>query len=95
MSFFRLSVCLLFVRHAVERKSLCARFRHDDEGVGEQTILILLDRGRFVVVHPCSTFSDCRQLVTPQDAEVQKAAQKTTSAHLPGQSREWVTQSDP
>ena len=31
-----------------------------------------LDRGRFIVVHLCSTFSDCRQLVTPQNAEVQK-----------------------
>ena len=27
-------------------------------------ILMPLDRGRFVVVHPCSTFSDCRQLST-------------------------------
>jgi len=33
-----------------------------------------LDRGRFVVVHPCTTFSDCRQLATPQNAEVKKAA---------------------
>ena len=37
-----------------------------------ETILIPLDRGRFVVVHPCSTFSDCCQLATPLNAEVQK-----------------------
>jgi len=30
-----------------------------------------LDSGRFVVVHPCSTFSVRRQLATPQNAEVQ------------------------
>jgi len=29
-----------------------------------ETILIPLDRGRFVVVHPCSTFSDCSQLAS-------------------------------
>jgi len=33
-----------------------------------------LDRGRSVVVHPCSTFSDCGQLETPLNAEVQKTA---------------------
>ena len=37
-----------------------------------ETILMPLDRGRFVVVHPCSTFSDCCELGTPQNAEVQK-----------------------
>ena len=35
-------------------------------------ILMPLDRGRFVVVHPCSTYSDCRQLSTSLNAEVQK-----------------------
>jgi len=40
----------LFVHHAFERQSLCARFRH------EETILMPLDRAGFVVVHPCSTF---------------------------------------
>jgi len=35
-----------------------------------ETILIPLDRERFVVVHPCSTFSDCCQVATPQNAEV-------------------------
>jgi len=39
-----------------------------------KTILIPLVRGRFVVVHPCSTFSDCRQLSTPLNAELQKTA---------------------
>jgi len=34
-----------------------------------------IDRGRFVVVHPCSTlFSLCRQLTTPQNAHVKKMA---------------------
>ena len=37
-------------------------------------ILMPLDRGRFVVVHPCSTFSDCRQLSTSLNAAVQKMA---------------------
>ena len=32
VAFFYLSVCL-FVRHAFERQSLCARFRHLDVGV--------------------------------------------------------------
>ena len=38
------------------------------------TLLITLGSGRFAVVHRCSTFSDCRQLATPQNAEVQKNA---------------------
>jgi len=37
-----------------------------------ERLLIPLDRERFVVVHPCSTFSDCCQLATPLNAEVQK-----------------------
>jgi len=37
-----------------------------------ELILMPLDRGRFVVVHPCSTFSDCCQLSTSLNAEVQK-----------------------
>jgi len=37
-----------------------------------ETILMPLDRERFAVVHPCSTFSDCRQLSTPLNVEVQK-----------------------
>ena len=39
-----------------------------------ETILIPLDRGRFAVVHPCSTFSDCCQLATQLNAEVKKTA---------------------
>jgi len=37
-----------------------------------ETILILFDRERFVVVHPCWTFSICRQLATPQNVAIQK-----------------------
>ena len=36
--------------------------------------LIPLDRGRFVVVHPCSSFSDCCQLATPLNAKVENVA---------------------
>jgi len=39
-----------------------------------ERILMPLDRGRFVVVHPCSTFSDCCQLAKPLNSEVQKTA---------------------
>ena len=67
--FFRHALSL---HHAYERQSLFARFRHED--VGEEMIFMLLDRGRFVVVHPCSTFSDCRQLSTSLNAEIQKTA---------------------
>jgi len=35
---------------------------------------IPLDRGTSVVVHPCSTLSDCCQLATTLNAEVQKTA---------------------
>ena len=31
--------------------------------------LIPLDRERFVVVHPCSIFSDCHELATPQNVQ--------------------------
>ena len=52
------------VRHAFERQSSCVRFRH--EGAIQYRIdFDALDRERFVVVHPCSIFSDCRQLATP------------------------------
>jgi len=33
-----------------------------------------LDKGRFVVLHPCSTLSDCCHLATTLNAEVQKMA---------------------
>ena len=39
-----------------------------------EMILMPFDRGRFVVVHLCSTFSDCRQLSTSLNAEIQKTA---------------------
>jgi len=48
-----------------------------------ETILIPLDRGRFVVVHPCSTFADCCQLATPLDAEVQKMAKMGLQQNKP------------
>ena len=38
-----------------------------------ETILMPLGRGRFVVVHTCSTLSDCCQLATTLNAEVQKS----------------------
>jgi len=62
---FCLSVTLLNV-------SLCARFRH--EGVETETVLMPVDRGRFVVVlvHQCSAFSARRKPVTPQNADVNK-----------------------
>jgi len=44
-------------------------------------ILILLDRGRFVVVHPCSTFSVCCQLVTPCNVKVQQMAKFGVFCH--------------
>jgi len=43
-------------------------------GCSTETILIPLDRGRFVVVHRCSSFSDCRHVATPDNVEVQKNA---------------------
>ena len=67
-------VCLS-VRHTFERRSSCARFRHEGVGVQKpETIFTSLDRGRLVVVHPCSTLSDCCQLATPLNAEVQNMA---------------------
>jgi len=64
--FVCLSICL-FVRHAFERQRLCTQFCH--EGVGVQI--------RFwcrCSCAPYSTFSDCCQLATPLNAEVQKTA---------------------
>jgi len=65
--FFCLSVCLsrFWTSEIVQQISPWRRW-------STETILIPLDRGRFVVVHPCSTFSDCCQLATPLNAEVQK-----------------------
>ena len=45
-----------------------------------EKILIPLDRGRFVFLHRCPTFSDCYQLATPLNAEVQKNAKNAKKA---------------
>jgi len=63
-------VCL-FVRHACERQEFVCPISPWRRWSTE-TILMPLDRGRFVVFHPCSTFSYCRQLATPLIAEVQR-----------------------
>jgi len=34
-----------------------------------ETVLMPLDGRRFAFEHPCSTFSDCHQLATPENAE--------------------------
>ena len=50
------SFCLSVCRHAFKGRRFCVRFRH--EGIRVQTtetILMPLDRGRFVVGYPCST----------------------------------------
>ena len=47
----------LSLRHAYERQSLFARFLPWSRWNAEM-ILMPLDRGRFVVVHPCSTFKN-------------------------------------
>ena len=57
------SLCVLIVRHAFERQSLCARFPH--EGVNDFDALVCS-------CAPVFYLSDCRQLATPQNAEVQK-----------------------
>jgi len=54
-------VCL-FVCHAFE----CQEFVRT---ISPWRRLIPLDRERFVVVHPCSIFSDCHELATPQNVQ--------------------------
>ena len=72
VEFFCLSVCLSD-RHTFEGQSLCARFRHESVGVLEyRNDFDAVGQGRFVVVHLCSSFSDCCQLAIPLNAEVQK-----------------------
>ena len=61
--FVCLSACLFVCAPDFAMKAL--EYRNDFDAV---------DRGRFVVVHPCLTFSDCCQLATPLNAEVQKPA---------------------
>ena len=68
--FFCLFVCLfvtlLNVKDCAPNFAMKAlEYRNDFDTVG---------RGRFVVVHSCSTFSDCCQLATPLNPEVQKPA---------------------
>ena len=69
VEFFCLSVCSsrLWTSEIVRPISPWRRW-------STETILIPLDRGRFVVVHPCSTLSDCCQLATPLNDEVQNMA---------------------
>ena len=67
---FCLFVCL-FVNLSRLRTSEFVRTMSPRRRWSAETILIPLDRERFVVVHLCSTFSDCCQLATPQNAEVQ------------------------
>ena len=62
-----LSITLLNVERSLLNSPISPRRRWTTE-----TILIPLDSGRFVVVHPCSTFWDRRQLATPQNTEVNK-----------------------
>jgi len=62
-----LSVTLLNVRD-------CAPDFAMDVNWSIETMLIPLDRGRFVVVHTCSTFSDCCQPAGTLNAEVEKTA---------------------
>jgi len=73
LSFLSVRHCFS-VHHAFERQSLCARFRHEGVGWSTDMILMPLYSRRFVVVHPCSTSSDCRKQSTSLNAEVQKTA---------------------
>ena len=66
--FVCLSVTLLNVRVCAPDFAMKAlEYKTDFDAVGYR-------RGRFVVVHPCSTLSDCCQLATTLNAEVQKIA---------------------
>ena len=70
VEFFCLSVCLFVTLLNVR---VCApdfamktlEYRNDFD---------VVDRGRFVVVHSCSTFADCCEMATPPNAEVQKTS---------------------
>jgi len=71
-AFHPLSVCLfvcLFVTILNVRD-----FATDCAMKAFETILMPLGRGRFAVVHSCSPFSDCCQLATTLNAEVQTNA---------------------
>ena len=67
--FVCLSVCL-FVCQAFERQSCAPDFAM--KALAYRNDFLPLDRGRFVVLHLYSTFSDCCQLATILNAEVQK-----------------------
>jgi len=54
-----------------------------------ETILMPLDRGRFVVVHPCSTFWDCCQSATPLNADVKKNGKNWGSLPTEGNGINW------
>ena len=100
-----LPVCLS-LRHAFERQEI-VRPTSPLRRWSTATILIPLDRGRFVVVHTCSTFSDCCQLATPLNAEVQKTAKiggfspsqvdtiNRSRQNFAGKRRSWVCYSTP
>jgi len=64
------NVSFLSVCHTFERHSFCVRFWH--EAVCIETVLILLDRGRFAVVQVHSTFSARCQLATSQNDKIWK-----------------------
>ena len=67
--FVCLSVCSSRLSSSEFVRTISLRSRWSTE-----TILMPLDIGRSVVVRPCSTFADCCQLATPQNAEVQNMA---------------------
>ena len=71
LSFFCLVVCL-FVCSSRFWTSEIVRPISPRRRWSTETILMPLDRGRFVVVHLCSTFWDWCQLATSLNAEVQK-----------------------
>ena len=62
-----LSITLLNVRGCAPDFAIKANW-------STETIVMPLDSGRPVVVHQCSTFSDCGQLSTSLNDEVQKTA---------------------
>jgi len=64
---------LLTSRHTTSHRPTYQLTRHHVTRPTYQH-LIPLDRGRFVVVHPCSTFSECCQLTRPLNAKFQKTA---------------------
>jgi len=73
VEFFCLSVCLF----VCPSRFWMSEFVHPilpRRRWSTETILMPIDRGRFVVVHPCSTFWDWCQLATSLNAAVPKTA---------------------